>query len=105
LWPTPVKVDEPKPLASTTMGVKQPLNDARQAIASLGAQAVDESITPAAKLLTIPSEKPKVVATTPLAELPVAAKAGVEPIVNSPVRAFNLFIRDAGSVAGSRKAN
>lgn len=84
--------------------VAKPLADAREAIASLSTKAIDESIVPAANLFAIASEKPKTDMASPLEEVPDAAKAGMQPLVNSPKRALKLFIRDISGVAMSTKS-
>lgn len=102
--PKPVTPDARPVMASH--GVQKPLAEAREAIASLGTKAMDESIAPAANLFAVAPEKPQPAASMVFSELPDAAKAGVQPLVNSPKRAINLFLRDVGGVATtSRKPN
>jgi hypothetical protein len=111
LWPSTVTIPQNPPLAATTPGrVTKPFNEARDAVVSLSNKVADETLTPAANLFALGVDKPKPMPDTqpaadPLGDLPDAARAGFEPLVSTPRRALNLFIRDVGGVASSRKSN
>jgi hypothetical protein len=97
--PVAVIPAKPAPMPS----VQQSVNDAKVAVATLSEQVLDETVTPARNLIFASARPTVVTATEPLAELPEAAKAGIEPITNTTRRAFGTLIRDAQNIAAVAK--
>lgn len=94
--PTPEPLPTPRPAR-----VADKLAEAGSAFAALTQKSADEAIAPTRNLFPavepvafprvpdVPAETP-----VPLAHLPGAAKAGIEPVAASAKRAWNLFVRD-----------
>jgi hypothetical protein len=98
----PVAREEPP----APVPVARSLADAGSAIVSLSRRTADESLAPAFGLFAGREKATPAAATTPnpmepLAELPQAAKGGVEPVTAAPLRALSLFVRDLGEAAGA----
>lgn len=101
--PTPLSPD-PAPITAAAPGVMKPLNEAREALVALTARAAGDTLKPAKNLLfaEVKSSDPPADA---LSQVPEAALAGVEPLVSTPRRALNLFVRDLSNAAIPRKSD
>lgn len=98
--PTPAPTPEPLPTPRPAR-VADKLAEAGSAFAALTQKSADEALAPTRNLFPavepvafprvpdVPAETP-----VPLAHLPGAAKAGIEPVAASAKRAWNLFVRD-----------
>lgn len=87
--------------------VGRSLSEAGSALVSLTKKAADDTLGPALNLFAAGDrpdrgrESPPDV--QPLADVPEAARAGLEPVANTAKRALNLFLRDVGGAAGGGK--
>jgi hypothetical protein len=84
------------------------ISEAGSAVVSLTRKATDDTLTPARNLFATPAprvnpKQPAIELPDPLAEMPQAARAGLEPLADTAKRAVNLFLRDVGGVTGSGK--
>lgn len=102
--PTAPHSPKPAPIAAAAPGVMKPLNEAHEAFVALTARAADDTLKPAKNLLfaEVKSSDPPADA---LSQVPEAALAGVEPLVSTPRRALNLFVRDLSNAAMPRKSD
>ncbi len=85
--------------------IEQSFAEAGSAFVSITRKATDQSLAPAVNWIasrdaTVPAERTEI---RTLANLPNAAKDGIEPIANTTKRAFNLFVRDVAGLTASGK--
>lgn len=102
--PAAPRSPQPAPMMAAAPGVMKPLNEAREAFVALTARAADDTLKPAKNLLfaEVKSSDPPADA---LSQVPEAALAGVEPLVSTPRRALNLFVRDLSNATMPRKSD
>jgi hypothetical protein len=100
--PKPEPIPTPRPAR-----VSDKLAEAGEAFAAITQRTADEALTPTRNLFPMPEpvalpHVPEIVPETdPLAQLPGAAKAGLEPVTSSAKRAWNVFVRDVVPGKGS----
>jgi len=107
-WATkPNEIVQVPELKSTVKPVKieQSFAEAGSAFVSITRKATDQSLAPAVNWIAsrdavVPAERTE---SSTLANLPSAAKDGIEPIANTTKRAFNLFVRDVAGLTASGK--
>ena len=85
--------------------IEQSFAEAGSAFVSITRKATDQSLAPAVNWIAsrdanVPAERTE---TSSLANLPNAAKDGIEPIANTTKRAFNLFVRDVAGLTATGK--
>ncbi len=85
--------------------IEQSFAEAGSAFVSITRKATDQSLAPAVNWIasrdaTVPAERTEI---STLANLPNAAKDGIEPITNTTKRAFNLFVRDVAGLTATGK--
>ena len=85
--------------------IEQSFAEAGSAFVSITRKATDQSLAPAVNWIasrdaTVPADRNP---SSTLANLPNAAKDGIEPIANTTKRAFNLFVRDVAGLTASGK--
>jgi hypothetical protein len=88
--------------------IRGQIGEAGSAVVSLTRKATDDTLSPARNLFAAPAprvspKQPAIDLPDPLAEMPEAAKAGLEPLADTAKRAVNLFLRDVGGAAGAGK--
>jgi hypothetical protein len=88
--------------------IQSQIGEAGSAVVALTRKATDDTLAPARNLFasSAPRVPPKPTAgdpPDPLADMPQAAKAGLEPLTNAAKRAVNLFVRDVGGATGAGK--
>lgn len=85
--------------------IEQSFAEAGTAFVSITRKATDQSLASAVNWIasrdaTVPAERNP---GSALANLPNAAKDGIEPIANTTKRAFNLFVRDVAGLTATGK--
>ncbi len=99
-----VQVPEVKSIVKPVK-LEQSFAEAGSAFVSITRKATDQSLAPAVNWIAsrdavVPAERNS---GSTLANLPNAAKDGIEPIANTTKRAFNLFVRDVAGLTASGK--
>ncbi len=85
--------------------IEQSFAEAGSAFVSITRKATDQSLAPAVNWIAsrdanVPAERNQ---GSTMANLPNAAKDGIEPIANTTKRAFNLFVRDVAGLTATGK--
>ena len=119
--PAPTPVEPPNTVAKDStpappISLRDSLQEASTAVASLTRRTADETMAPTRKLISSQIEAPSLVAVDELPkaidpaaqslqEVRQGAAAGLEPMAASARRAFSMFLREVPPAAGERKSD